>query len=102
MMVRLAQLARDYEHALDIKMSRQAKRMLRENVAAVDQLTTLSDSTAHLLRDSDRARANEAQLRVRLSVMESLEHHWAKKLRCNARVAKNARLYCHEFDKRQV
>ena len=86
MLVRLAQLAHDHEQALDAKMSKQAKRMLRENVSATEQLTTLSDRTTQLLTDNELARRSEAQLRLRLDVMESLERQWAKKLRTNARV----------------
>jgi len=90
MVARLAQLARDYEHALDVKMSKQAKRMMRENASATTQLTMLSDKTTQLLRDNDRAKYNESQLKVRLSMMESLEHQWATKLRSNAKVQKYA------------
>ena len=86
MLARLAQLAHNYMKAVDVKMSKQAKRMMRENVAAISELATLSDQTTQLLRDNERARQSESQLKVRLSLMESLEHQWAKKLRSNARV----------------
>ena len=86
MAARLAQLATDYEQALDAKMSKQAKRMMRENASATNQLTMLSDKTTQLLRENERAKHSESQLKLRLSMMESLEHQWAKKLRSNARV----------------
>jgi len=86
MVARLAQLARDYTRAVDVKMSKQAKRMMRENAAATSQLIMLSDHATQLLRDNERAEHSESQMRIRLSMMESLEHEWAKKLRTNARV----------------
>ena len=87
MLVRLAQLAHDYGKAMDVKMTTQAKRMMRENAAATNQLATLSDQTTQLLRDNERAKRSESQLKQRLSMMESLEQQWSKKLRCNARVS---------------
>jgi len=86
MVVRLAQLAHDYSKAMDVKMTKQAKRMMRENVTATNQLAMLSDQTTQLIRDNERAKRGESQLKVRLGVMESLEHEWSKKLRSNARV----------------
>jgi len=86
MATRLKQLAHDYTKAVDVKMKSQAKRMLRENVAATSQLTLLSDQTTELLRDNDRTRRSETQLKVRLNLMESLEHQWAKKLRSSLKV----------------
>jgi len=86
MVARLAQLAHDNTKAVDAKMTTQAKRMMRENVAATSQLTMLSDETTHVLKDNERAKRSESQLKLRLSMMESLEHQWAKKLRSNARV----------------
>ena len=86
MVARLAQLARDYTQAVDVKMSKQAKKMMRENAAATTQLTTLSEQATQLLRDNERVQRSESQMKIRLSMMESLEHQWAKKLRTNARV----------------
>jgi len=86
MVARLAHLAHDYTKAVDVKMSKQAKRMMRENVDATNQLAMLSDQTTQLLRDNERAERSQSRLKVRLDMMESLEHQWAKKLRSNARV----------------
>jgi len=86
MVVRLAQLARDYTKAMEVKTTKQAKRMIRENVEATSQLTMLSDQTTQLMRDNERTKRSESQLKLRVSMMESLEQQWSKKLRSNARV----------------
>jgi len=86
MVVKLSQLAHDHTKAVDIKMTKQAKRVMRENVDATNQLAMLSDQTTQLLGDNERAKRSESQLKLRLSMMESLEQQWAKKLRSNARV----------------
>ena len=99
MVARLAQLSREYTHAVDVKMSKQAKRMMRENAAATSQLTMLSDHATQLLRDHERAEHSESQIKMRLSMMESLEHDWAKRLRTNARVITNKRLVLYTLYK---
>jgi len=100
MMARLTQLARDYTRAMDVKMASQAKRMMRENASATSQLMQLSDATTQLLRENERARRSESQLKLRVSMMEALEQQWSKKLRSNARVpCSTCRKVCSLYDK---
>ena len=85
-MVKLSHVANDCTKAVNEKMTRQAKQMVRENLNATNQLTMLSDQTTQLLRDNERAKRKESQMKSQLGIMESLEHQWAKKLRSKARV----------------
>ena len=79
MVVKVNCVAAEFRKVSDIQMAETTKRAIRENVSVNQQMNTMSEKTMELLKENERLRKSERELRRGMEVMEDTNKYLARK-----------------------
>jgi len=79
MVVKVNCVAAEFRKVSDIQMAETTKRAIRENVSVNQQMNTMSEKTMELLKENERLRKSERELRRGMDVLEDTNKYLARK-----------------------
>ncbi len=79
MVVKVNCVAAEFRKVSDIQMAETTKRAIRENVSVNQQMNIMSEKTMELLKENERLKKSERDLRRSLEVLEDMNKYLARK-----------------------
>ena len=85
-MAKVNSVAAEFRKVSDLQMAETTKRTIRENVAISTQLSKMSDRTMEIIRENERMKSKEKELKQEIEILETQVKELSKKNINNQRV----------------
>ena len=72
-------VAAEFRKVSDIQMAETTKRAIRENVSVNQQMNNMSEKTMELVKENERLKRSERELRRNMDVLEDTNKYMARK-----------------------
>ena len=79
MVVKVNCVAAEFRKVSDIQMAETTKRAIRENVSVNQQMNNMSEKTMELVKENERLKRSERELRRNMDVLEDTNKYMARK-----------------------
>ena len=86
MVAKVNSVAAEFRKVSDLQMAETTKRTIRENVAISTQLSKMSDRTMEIIRENERMKSKEKELKQEIEILEAQVKELSKSNINNQRV----------------